>query len=462
MLQNFSISSFEVARRLRGRSRLVPAIFVVTCVAVTAAAFGNYQLRGLARHPEDIKLFNLDHSHGSFRRLILSDSVTENATAGIALDPGDLPLMTHGWMRVAGQYFLMRRALERNAIESVDFFLVPDLLIVDVDNEAQGRIRHTYTDTLFTRREEIDDLRRAGDEEAGRHFVFFELAFKSLQPGPRELPPRTMPQMAAPRPTASNDVDDEGQRRIEGRARALTEFKVTPQNTYFLKRLAEACAKQDIACRLIIEPMPASLPRINPSRLRDLVPGVDIVDINDFAVFPDSAFRDGLHLRSPNWTAYYRTILAEKGLMKFAPPGGGAAPWNGDKIVVASGSNDQRLIRVSGFHALEPWGCWTDGTHAVAFVDLEDNPTRRNRLTLALTALIKRGPQRVAVSINGDERCSQIVTENGNTSLSCKLPDGVKGPTKIEISTSYASSPRDWGEADSRALGIGLRSVGLE
>jgi peptidoglycan/LPS O-acetylase OafA/YrhL len=139
-----------------------------------------------------------------------------------------------------------------------------------------------------------------------------------------------------------------------------------------------------------------------------------------------------------------------------------AAPWNGDRIVVASGQSDDRLILVSGFHALETWGCWTDGTRAEVAVDLGADAARRHRLTLSLTALIKKGPQRITASINGDVRCAQIVTQSGPTTLSCELPEGAKGPTKIEISTSYASSPRDWGENDSRDLGVGLRSIELD
>jgi hypothetical protein len=447
---------------LRSRSRAVPTIFVVTCAALTAGAFANYELRGLARHPEDIKLFKLDHAHGSFRRLILSDSVTENATAGVVIDATDLPLLTHGWMRLAGQYFLMRRALENNTIEAVDLFLVPDLLLANVDNEAQGRIRHTYTDTLFMRRDEIDDLRRAGDEEAGRQFVFFELLFKSLQPAPRDLPLRTMTHVAAARPSDTEATNEESRLRLEGRIRALSDFSVTAQNRVFLKEFAETCARRAVSCRMIIEPMPASLPRMNSSLLRDLAPGVEVIDINDFTRFPDSAFRDGLHLRSPKWAAYYRTILSEKGLMKFGSYVPKEVPWNGEAIAFDAGHNDDRLVRVSGFHAPEPWGCWTDGMRAEVFVNIGSGAAHRRHLTFALTALVKKGPQRVAVSINGEERCSQMLTESGAAILSCDLPDGAEGPTKIEISASYASSPRDWGADDSRALGIGLRSMTLE
>ena len=325
--------------------------------------------------------------------------------------------------------------------------------------KPRAGIRHTYTDTLFTRPEEIADLRRSGDRAAGTRLVFFELLYKALQPAPRELPVRTATQKASSRPVDAAPISEESRQRLEGRARALSAFAVTPQNQFFLKHFTETCAERGVACRFIIEPMPASLPRMNTSLLRDLAPGVEIVDVNEFAVFPDFAFRDGLHLRSPDWTSYYRTILSDQGLMSFGSFVSKAAPWNGENISFGAGPNDERLVRIAGFHTPESWGCWTDGTLAEAFVNIGDGAARSHRLTMAITMLVKKGPQRVAVAINGDERCSQTLTESGDTSLSCDLPDGMKGPTKIEVSTSYASSPKDWGEDDLRSLGVGLRSM---
>ena len=446
---------------MRGRSRAVLVIFVVTFAALTAAALANYKLRGLARHPEDIKLFKLEHAHGSFHRLILSDSVTENATAGVVIDATDLPLLTHGWMRLAGQYFLMRRALDNNAIEAVDLFLTPDLLLANVDNEGQGRIRHTYIDTLFLRQDEIDTLRQGGDEEAGRQFVFFELLFKALQPAPRDLPMRTLTHAAALRPVETETINEESHLRFQGRAKALSNFAITAQNRFFLKLFAETCVQRSVACRMIIEPMPASFPRMSAALLRGLAPGVEVIDVNDFTTFPDSAFRDGLHLRSPEWTAYYRTILSDTHLMKFGSYNPIAQPWSGQTLSFDAEVHDDRLIVGGGVHAPESWGRWTDGTRAEIFVNLGDRDAQQRRLIFGLTALVTKGPQRVAVSIDSVERCSDIFTESGPKTLSCNLPDSVKGPTAIDISTSYANVPREWGGDDSRALGIGLRNMTL-
>ena len=48
-------------------------------------AYANYSARGLARRIRKvIKLFNCS-SHRSSRKLILSDSVTENATVGVVI-----------------------------------------------------------------------------------------------------------------------------------------------------------------------------------------------------------------------------------------------------------------------------------------------------------------------------------------------------------------------------------------
>lgn len=67
--------------------------------------------------------------------------MTENATAGILFGDDVLEVMSNGWPRLAGEYLILRRALKRNAIDSVDIFMVPDLLIGDVSDEQEGRVR---------------------------------------------------------------------------------------------------------------------------------------------------------------------------------------------------------------------------------------------------------------------------------------------------------------------------------
>lgn len=437
-------------------------IFVVTCVVVCLAAFVNYKQRGLIRHSEDIKLFALEHTHGTYRQLILSDSVTENATAGVAMDSADLPLMTHGWMRLAGQFFLMRRALEQAQIQAVDFFLTPDLLLATVDEEANGRIRHTYTDTLFTRSDEIADLHRSGDRKAGERLVLFELMYKSLQLGARELAERKANHTSVGRPAETGETSAECRRRLVDRAQAFSHFAIPSQNLYFLERFTETCTLRKLKCRFVIEPIPASVPHVDFSELRKLIPGVELVDVNDFASFPDSAFHDGLHLRSPDWTSFYRTLLLEHDLMSFGSVIPKALPWTGGEISIRADQSDSRIIGTAGFYAPEPWGIWTEGIFAEAYINIAPAPERTRRLIFNLTTLVKKGPQRIAVAINGEERCAQTYSASGDVTMVCELPAGVEGPTALGISTSYASSPREWGADNSRLLGVGLRSLLIE
>jgi hypothetical protein len=436
--------------------------FIATCIVVCLAAFLNYKQRGLVRHPEDIKLFALEHTHGTFRRLILSDSITENATAGISLDSADLPLMTHGWMRLAGQFFLMRRALEQAQIQAVDFFLTPDLLLATVDEEANGRIRHTYTDTLFTRSDEIADLHRSGDRKAGERLVLFELMYKSLQPGARELAERTAKHTYVGRPADTGETNVEGRQHLVDRAKAFSHFEIPSQNLYFLKRFTETCTLRKLKCRFVIEPLPTSVPHLDFSELRKFIRGVELVDVNDFASFPDSAFHDGLHLRSPDWTSFYRTLLSEHDLMSFGSVIPKALPWIGGEIRMRAGQADSRIILTAGFYAPESWGIWTEGTVAEAYINIAPARERKRRLILNLTTLVKKGFQRIVVAINGEERCAQTYSASYDVTMECELPARVEGPTALSISTSYASSPREWGADDSRLLGVGLRSLLIE
>src|ERR1700722_6608699 len=134
MSPSSSTSSSDLALRLGCRSRTIAVAFAIGALATFFAGLINLELLGLARHPEDIKVSALARMRGNYDRLILSDSGTAEATRDVVLDPRDYPLMTNGYLRLAGQFFLLRRALERGTFKEVDLFLTPDLLLANVND----------------------------------------------------------------------------------------------------------------------------------------------------------------------------------------------------------------------------------------------------------------------------------------------------------------------------------------
>jgi len=447
---------------MRVRSRRSVIVFACVALALTAGAMANLKLRGLARHPEDIELFNLDKMRGKYDRLILSDSVTENATNDISINKKDYLLMSNGWLRFAGQFFIMRRALERGTFNEIDLFLTPDLLMSNVDDEAGGRIRYTYTDTLFRRDDEIQDLHAAGDSEAGRKWVVFDLLLRSFQSRRLTLPPRDEYHQPQPQPTNVGPLSVESQARLRRRASAFSQFRITPQNAYFLRKFDATCSAFGMRCRFIVEPLPASLPRLDlKTALSVLTPHIEVIDINDHATFPDGAFYDGLHLASPQWAAYYRTIIAERGLMRFSSPTETLETWRGEHLPMGSDQPENLVHLAPPFYSAERWGRWSEGARAVIFVNVDQTTSRQARLVLELTVLAKKGSQHIAVAIDGEPACERETSESGNLDMICNLPSDAWGAMKIEINLSYASSPKEWGEMDNRILGVGFRGLDL-
>ena len=458
MSLNFSISSSDApfVRRRRSLRGLV-TVFAVTGLLAIGVSWLVYQRRGLERHEQDIQLHEIASLRGPIERLVLSDSVTENATRGVAFAPGNVALLTHGWMRLAGNVLMLQRVLERGPVKAVDLFLEPDMFVIDIDDEAQGRIRHTYTDTLFTGRDEIAELRNGGDTQAGKRFVFFELIYKALQPGKRRLPPRDTLFDAASRPI-TGEVSEGARAYLTARNRVLTPPRITQQNAYFLMRFSEVCRERAIPCRLILEPLPPTLPRLPIEALREKAPGIEVIDVNALETFPDGAFHDGLHL-APDWAAYYRTLLARHGLMQFATslPADLLPPWDG---TTAALSDPDSHLRLQNIHGAEPWGRWTQGTSAYVSFRL-GKPGNGRSISLAVTGLVRKGPQVISLSIAGTPVCQHTLIQSGETTITCPWPAGIEGPIALRIETSYASSPREWGEADDRQLGIGLRHLSV-
>ncbi len=138
-----------------------------------------------------------------------------------------------------------------------------------------------------------------------------------------------------------------------------------------------------------------------------------------------------------------------------------ADPWTGEEIALTAAGEDRR-VRVSNAHAAEDWGRWTDGEQAEIAVNIAPTPRPPKRLLLNITALAPRGPQRLAIAIDGVERHAVELAQSGDAVIACALPPGLAGPVKIGLSTSYASSPRDWGADDARRLGVGLRGLALD
>jgi hypothetical protein len=191
------------------------------------------------------------------------------------------------------------------------------------------------------------------------------------------------------------------------------------------------------------------------------MPGVEIVDVNDIATFPDAAFHDGWHLL-PDWAAYYRTVLSSQGLMRFARrlPPLRLPEWHGETISFAA-SSTPGPVRVAGLHAAEPWGRWTDGTKAEIVLNLAPDAARGRTLVLRATALVRKGPQHVQVKIDDRVLCGRDLARSGDVAIECPLPGELRGPLVLVVETSYATAPSEFGEADGRSLGIGLHSLSL-
>ena len=140
-----------------------------------------------------------------------------------------------------------------------------------------------------------------------------------------------------------------------------------------------------------------------------------------------------------------------------------AEPWTGERIALTAAAGEPIAApSFRSFHAAEDWGRWTDGERAEIAVNIAASPRPPKRLLLDINALAPRGPQRLAIAIDGVERHAVDLADSGDAVVACPLPAGLAGPVEIGLSTSYASSPRDWGSDDARQLGVGLRGLSLE
>jgi hypothetical protein len=443
----------------RRRGITIIAVFFGAFALLSLASWLHWRHGGLGRHPVDDMLVGLERAQPShYRAVLLSDSVTENAVRGFATRSDIDAILTNGWLRLAGQVMLFQRFLERHTADEAYFFFVPDLLVLDVNDEGEGRIRYTYTDTLFTRRDERELLREAGDRPPAWRGLLFDLLHKSwrtLLRVPAETEYRPLP-AAGTRP-AEHEIDAAATERIASRRRDLAVDDIPAQNHFFLERLQELCAQRRVRCHVLLEPRPASvqLPASVLGRLRARYPSFGWRDLAQDLQYPDAAFHDGMHLY-PDWADHYVAWLQTNVGGFFAEPPLEELPWQG---VAAGEAGSGRYLLLEGAHAREAWGVWLRQRAAISV----QVPAGTRVLKLYARALTDpaRGPQCLSIAIGREQlaACRPLAADQP-TVIEVAVPGSSGGRLRLEVRSSYAASPVALGlGADARELAWGLERV---
>lgn len=270
------------------------------------------------RHPVDYKITLLEQLSGkNYEQILLSDSVTATPLRGIALSNNVLDMTTNQAISLAGNYFILKRYLQRNKPpREVYLFFIPDLLKNNLDN----KLTYSYFETIFNRPDEVQLMKALGRNDLYQNSGdFFEKRFESINFfkhyhfEPVKLPPRETVVAAI-----QSDADQSTTQRNQSRILNKEIVAASPISNEFLPKFLELCQQQQIKATLVLEPLPSILYekwfnselKVHTQKISTQY-SARYIDTNLLYNFPDNAYSDGIHLKK-KWANFYVHLINER------------------------------------------------------------------------------------------------------------------------------------------------------
>ncbi len=309
-------------------SRLIRSGLLATLIAVVAAEwqFGRVLPGHYFRHEVDEILYQLDHRRYDDRILSLGNSVGRQMDIAIKrLDRKMLrPMSSNAAIEMTGQYFLLRRYLERNP--------APEALILWVDDPFQGNLRLVYTQNYiqrcFLRWREIGQIAWwKGSPTFTAEMIAYRWlpSFRFRSDIQKDVPFLGVSEIGlAPQVAFGNQSGAVSSRSAFSRwwqRRVLGDRSIS---SVAFERLVELCQTRGIELYLIPAPIAESVAEsrgpmqgraeIN-ERLAALQRRFSVLHfMPESRVYPDDEFRDGTHFKDSYLSARardYHTLLKE-------------------------------------------------------------------------------------------------------------------------------------------------------
>ena len=444
--------SFSTSNSRARRGAVVIGAFAVALGAILVSSAWRLDHRGLARTREDQVVHQMSQMRDVHAEaVILADSVTAGAAYLPKPAPGVYPMLTNGYLRIAGNYLIFRRFLEHNTTKNLYFFMVPPMLALDVSNEeGDGFARYTYLDTVFTRPDEVRMMEESGAAPKRKIVSIFERMLKAWYPNRIGNPFalslfHVEPVDRVPEPFQGTRIPP----------------ATTAQVRYFLDRFQEDCKSHGVRCVMVQAPTPRAAPRFDMKAMQQLYPGLTWIDFHDYASFPDEVFPDRSHFDRRASIEYLRLIQTH-----IAPLFSQEQPaWTGGKVLFST-LDSMGLFFSEDFHNPEPWGVWTSAaTVRLRFKAGSDLRDGEFRLAVQLPPDPRsKTPWQLSVALDGvtvlesslppDGQMRELAFSTGETAL---LAGTVH---TLEIRTPQTLQPKAVGlNADLRQLGVGLSYI---
>jgi len=269
-----------------------------------------YRFSKPLRHEIDFRIDYISRLKDcNFKTVILGDSLGWQALDGLTLKKDILNLTSNAEISLAGNYFFLKRYLEKNSPpKNVYILFTPGLFMANLNSK---RIYSNFT-TVFNKKNEILEL-----IEIGRMDVYLKISVEQFfQHRKSALQLKSWREWKRETPEEEN-INLESTidiKTLEG-INELSKWDFNYVNDIpkvFIVKIINLCRENNINLTLVLEPLPFKIyQKWNDSNLRKHVKelckinDINFFDMNSYAKYYDSAFvKDGAHLKK-NWNDFY-------------------------------------------------------------------------------------------------------------------------------------------------------------
>ena len=279
----------------------------------------------LSRHPLDELIYNLNFSKENGKIVLLGDSITYDVAKRyqIGTKKKIINLTTNQASGLLGSYFLLKRYFNKFEYRNPQHVIIistPEFL----NFIPKGHTAKLYLQSVFKQEEEVKYLKLFGiyENEVTSLISFIDIKGRIIEPlfgliknkkttlFTNGLNPNDFKKPESP---GGNEVMIH---KILDRAKIDIKLSENFQNV--IANMCELSIKKNFKLYVVIAPVPTTtyfawkqknkINKIKKSILENeskFCKNINFFDINEITKFPDHAFRDTDHLRSPGWTAKF-------------------------------------------------------------------------------------------------------------------------------------------------------------
>tara|TARA_B100001250_G_C19809520_1_gene795111 strand:+ start:2848 stop:3822 length:975 start_codon:yes stop_codon:yes gene_type:complete len=302
----------------------IPISFLLVFVFLQLLFF-SFKDIPLSRHPLDELVYNLNFSKENGKIILLGDSITYDVAKRYQIGKKNqiINLTTNQASGLVGSYFLLKRyfnKVEDRNPKHVIIISTPEFLnFIPKDHTAK-----LYLQSVFQQEDEAKYLKLLNvyQNEVNSLIHFIDIKRRIIEPlfGLIKNKKTTL-FINGLNPSDFEKLESSGGNEVSIDKiidRAKIDITLSENSQHVISNICELSMKKNFKLHLVVSPIPETayfswqqknkINKIKKSILKNkskFCKNINFFDINQITKFPDHAFRDTDHLRSPGWASKF-------------------------------------------------------------------------------------------------------------------------------------------------------------